>query len=65
MEWEADASRRTFLKILNNRMGHSRTSTTLDIYARAFEKQEQAVPDVLEESLNIDRQRMNRKAKKM
>lgn len=48
---------------ISKRMGHSRTSTTLDIYAHAFEKQDQAVPNVLEEALNNARQRMKRKAK--
>lgn len=36
------------VKTVSNRLGHSETSTTMDIYAHALQKQDQAAADTLE-----------------
>ncbi len=48
---------------VSKRMGHSRTSTTLDIYAHAFERQDKAIPGVLEDTLDDARKRLKKSVK--
>ena len=43
---------------VSKRMGHSRVSTTLDIYAHAFERQDKNIPKALEEKLKNARMRL-------
>ena len=48
---------------VSKRMGHSRVSTTLDIYAHAFERQDKTIPDVLEDALDNARKRLKGSSK--
>ncbi len=48
---------------ISKRIGHARTSTTMDIYSHAFAKQEQRAAELLEETFSSARDRIKSRAK--